>query len=37
MKQKHKAKNKKTPLSDIKTAVGKGKYQDQKKPVVKKD
>ena len=30
MKQKHKAKNKKTPSSQIKNAVQKGKYQDSK-------
>ena len=30
MKQKHKAKNKKTPSTQIKNAVQKGKYQDSK-------
>jgi hypothetical protein len=37
MKQKHKANNKKTALSEIKKCVGKGKYQDKKKPVIKKE
>lgn len=29
MKQKHKPKNKKTPLTELKRGVGKGKYQDK--------
>lgn len=29
MKQKHKPKNKKTPLTELKRSVSKGKYQDK--------
>jgi hypothetical protein len=35
MKKKHAIKNKKMTLSEIKKSVGKGKYQDVKKPVQK--
>jgi hypothetical protein len=35
MKQKHKPKNKKTSLTELKRSVGKGKYQD--KQTVKKE